>query len=1146
MLSALSASGQDHCPTVSDPASNTPTVLYTAKLLGYVWHERPGVTEPVTSLLWDNIQCARKQYPDSILIGMGDNLAPEYESRFDAKGQRKDRVPQAGAFDFHKDPTVEAFPYLGYDVLVPYHEDFYFGAEYLRSLGVEWNRQQEDKKKSSAPKLMAANLVIGTTPVTPVKYEDKSDLDYISQLKGVSPAIPDAVLPWNVTLGLSLDQDIVKTNQLQAELCRAPNNPVEIESKGCMPLCWRDAGTCKNIIKPPANPPSSGNKPFSYIFEIPDPNALEPSKSYGFCITGLPMPKDNPYAKRFCKPFQVAWPFFWDDKLPVNSKANRPWYEIDKNDVRFVVFAVVEEEFRGALSRENATWLDNKKQRSEVLAVPPDQALSQAVEAYVKYAATSAKPAIHVLLAQMSPANAEAFAASLNANPQVPQSPAANFSFDVVLSAADQRRSTGNEVREIAASKRPGNLSAPLMIPHPIYIPDAKQPLVDPLEAVFITTDAYGQTYVNEPYMPAGADQLDKFHAACVTTPSIYQDLVDVLKKRHPEAASQYDCPGSSMDPLKCFTLDSIRKEFSADLAMLQQWSFFDACVYRPQGQISKDVAPDELIESLRRTLWSTSYVTRISITGAKLKTVLDNSAKIATAQKSSTYTSLLHDRDLAYIGVSKKDKTYYVDGLPIDDARIYSIATDDALAVGNTEYLDVADSSFAAPEIFRGDEAEDTLAYVCQAFTSFPEYHGKVDCPGGIAKKKIMAAAGAWAVPDHRSPLGPRQMLYDYAKSLFPAEPPLPTKGAAAETATQNHRILSLTLQNLAGSFAFSKPNRTDLGVQEVFGGVTNNQVIKAHTEQYSLQDAFRLNWSGAHFNFGFDEEVQFGRSRQGDLTGGPDSVTLTNNLFLVSPFVEFNLHRWTPRWKLVLRPIDYLSDLAGTQFKLDSADPNTQFKVKLLARNNLQTRFGVRFERDTTGTSFFEFGYVHRDARNVLSSVTFNPGTAAQFFCPLNIPQSAGACAAPLTPVNKATLPTFGSFQQNGAYWSSIFTIPILAKPSLSYVFATDGNLFSSRPGQDVSPLTRYAVNIDNSVKFPFWGNLAFSPHYGIFLFEDQVQHATLTRTVADVQLTYYFDWHDGLRWRDVLKGKAAQSAAGTAGLGAAGFSSTPNILK
>ena len=68
LLSALSMFGQVNCPKVSDRPSETPAVLYTARLLGYVWHGRPGTGEPVTDLLKANIQCSRTQYPTSILL----------------------------------------------------------------------------------------------------------------------------------------------------------------------------------------------------------------------------------------------------------------------------------------------------------------------------------------------------------------------------------------------------------------------------------------------------------------------------------------------------------------------------------------------------------------------------------------------------------------------------------------------------------------------------------------------------------------------------------------------------------------------------------------------------------------------------------------------------------------------------------------------------------------------------------------------------------------------------------------------------------------------------------------------------------------------------------------------------------------------
>ena len=121
LLSAVLSAGQD-CPPASDPPPDTPTVLYTARLLGYVWHERSGTGEEVTRLLHENVECSRKLYRNSILVGMGDNLAPQYESRFLPNGQPKPRV---GPFDFDSDPVAKALSlYLHYDAMVPGREDF--------------------------------------------------------------------------------------------------------------------------------------------------------------------------------------------------------------------------------------------------------------------------------------------------------------------------------------------------------------------------------------------------------------------------------------------------------------------------------------------------------------------------------------------------------------------------------------------------------------------------------------------------------------------------------------------------------------------------------------------------------------------------------------------------------------------------------------------------------------------------------------------------------------------------------------------------------------------------------------------------------------------------------------------------------------
>ena len=543
-------------------------------------------------------------------------------------------------------------------------------------------------------------------PDPPKRYPDKEQ-NYITQRDDVSADLPDAVLPWMQTVTAS-----IKTGtqpDWKAQLCPAIFSPVDIESPGCIDLAV--------IASKPAPDNDLGPNMTSYRFQLPAPSApvhLEAGKAYGFCIVGLPpVPNKKSGDKRLCSPFQVSRPFFEDPQ---------PWLEKDVNGVRFVIFGVVDDELRGQLSPENAAWRDKDHQHSEVAVVAPETALAQALEAYAADAASRpafAGKVVHMLMAQMAPAKAEALAASLTTQSNAP----APLPFDLVLSAADERRSTGREVREIkpltsaivapaavAQSLSAATLNAPLIIPHPIYLQNAEPHLIEPLEAVFVISSPAGKRYVNEPYMPLAANHLVEFNALCPKMPQLEKKLVDFLD-RHKGLVSEDECPG--LDKVQCFTLYSMRKQFNADAAMLQRWDFFDACVYRPDGKnphITTPIPPDDLPQSLQRTVWNASYLTRVSITGAKLKSVLDTSQKIAKAQKASTYTSALHDRDLVYIGIAKKDKTYYVNSEPIDDNRIYSIATDDALAVGSTQYPDLTDTSFAKPEVFNKDKGYYTL----------------------------------------------------------------------------------------------------------------------------------------------------------------------------------------------------------------------------------------------------------------------------------------------------------------------------------------------------------------------------------------------------------------------------------------------------
>ena len=608
-LAVLSVSGWSQCskPQAQSSVSDCPTILYTARLLGYVRHSESGpYQEVVTDLLRTQIENSRKGNHNSILVGMGDNLAPDYGSRFDVDGTPKTRVPKDGKFDFDRDPLATVFSDLGYDALVPEKEDFYFGPEYLRQLG---NYLSGPDAKRQV-KLLAANLLIRTSPVTP-RVPDDVELDYVTHMKGISASLSDPVLPWKRTIIVSIDKQFIQSG-LTAKLCIATDSPVEIDAgeysdqsqKGCRILCREEAENGK--YKPTAGqgceeewtspPPSTLNKgPMSYAFVLPDSSErlhLEAGKSYGFCVTGK-VPHDfgektdvtqkewMAKGERFCQPFQVERPFFNDASVKDRAlQSPNPWFEADRGDqeeTHFVVFAVVDPELRNRLSRENAAWRDVGGQHSEIAVIPPEVALSQTMEAYERFQLNHPlkkdQTLIRVLLAQMPPANAEALAAYLNArqgkNPLIHE-----FKFDLVLSAADERRSNGREIRAIKYdTELTGALTAPLIVPHPIYLTGPGR-LVNPLEAVIISSDYGETTYYHEPSMPFPTAAGNSFANACSkSVPSIYDQLSEKILQAELRSGQ---CP--KLDALQCLTLESMRSELKADVAILQRWNFFQCC----------------------------------------------------------------------------------------------------------------------------------------------------------------------------------------------------------------------------------------------------------------------------------------------------------------------------------------------------------------------------------------------------------------------------------------------------------------------------------------------------------------------------------------------------------------------------------------
>jgi hypothetical protein len=249
---------------------------------------------------------------------------------------------------------------------------------------------------------------------------------------------------------------------------------------------------------------------------------------------------------------------------------------------------------------------------------------------------------------------------------------------------------------------------------------------------------------------------------------------------------------------------------------------------------------------------------------------------------------------------------------------------------------------------------------------------------------------------------------------------------------------------------------------------------------------------------------------------------VSLSANTFILSPFLELQNHRFHRQWKwIVIRPATFSTDVAQNRQFLKTASKDLEYVLLLERQRNWQPSLGVRYEFNSL--NFLELGYMHQEATNVLSGLTVNGK-----FTQLTSGTTPSSVTSKVTPnTGDVAVPTFNTFKQDGAYWLGMFTYRLpLPHTKIDYQVLTFGNFFAYGPSATTSSvLTRYAAQFSNSLQISVWGNLSLAPGFNMFFFQDQnhLPGNSLVRRDLNLQLNYLFDWHQGLAWRDVIRGKS-----------------------
>ncbi len=128
-----------------------------------------------------------------------------------------------------------------------------------------------------------------------------------------------------------------------------------------------------------------------------------------------------------------------------------------------------------------------------------------------------------------------------------------------------------------------------------------------------------------------------------------------------------------------------MRRALKTDIALLQKRDLFDV-----EALSSEYIANHDLQSQLQKIFWKGDFATSFFVKGSTLRAILKQSAAFAALDHDSLASQNDKDRELLTLGVSPDPldpSTLYVNGAPLVDTLLYSVASSQYLGLGDTGY---------------------------------------------------------------------------------------------------------------------------------------------------------------------------------------------------------------------------------------------------------------------------------------------------------------------------------------------------------------------------------------------------------------------------------------------------------------------------
>lgn len=1051
--------------------------------------------------------------------------------------------------------------------VVPGRHDFYFGTERVRQLarfmaGI-------DKEGYQPVQMLGANLVIKTARLdgnqAPATTEEWPKNVSAQNLKSVYPwfsapislkvtapkgdrflkKLEDWHKKWPV--GTKEFQDVLKAEAdnstdaddkkkwkelLDAVIALEATDSVRICSAGnfnevSTEDCAEPRGYPLLKIEPPAVSTSASDFSITYSFSVKEPNravrdgkaghysTFEPGKHYGLCLRGQPQAGTENGGEgdveKQCTVFSVHTPFLsYPNRVPsIGNQYTDPdpfvFLPNDRAEQEVAIFGVVDPHLGEQVGVLNFSWRnEDEKLKSLVGVEEPVEALTQQLTYFKqwykeRYEARGRKEftGLKILLAQMSPQRARLLAT------QLPE-------FQVVVAGADQDQASDNIEQSIVWTSK-SRAGAFIAVPAPSY--DTKnEKVVVSLGLIQASNDKTSwQLSSNRPADAGEASEQEKkdkedkskeVRAEDELSKLLRQQLADCLSTVPRDSLNPASQEKKSLvyERLQLLTLCAMRQRTGADVAVLQKRDLFN----NQLPDVVND--PRQFQRILDGIIWKGDLLTLLYVPGSALKKALDQSKKYEQDDSDPLSLGDGSGRGLVVLGAEKQGKEYLINELPLDDKKIYAVATTDYIVAGDTGYPDLDAAALNRknlPTQFP-ERLESISSVVCRKLLSADDKY-KANCLDKLKRDSYLDKITAQAAPPQRPP-GFVKRLWDMKPFKWPADTKeSETLGEAAERRAQRRPIWVFSLQNFSFGFNGLSNNLTDKEVTDKFAGVPTSGVnaTKFHEVTVVLGTRFsRVSHRGESF-------LAMGIDFKEKSTGDEDPlVNQINNRVTAEAGYVLNLRGGRSKDRVGINfslRAEMPFQQPFTNFELGEGGP---LKIKQDRGLLLLPRAGLRWQN---GANVFEVGAQAGWEVDALTGYRFET-QGGMVECPPNAAETFADCikrfsTPPVTSITEDSVGTaiLENRPRAGLYWKFNLSVPFGTK--VKYELKQEADFFF-KFSRDNATDTRYRDVANNSLKFSVWPNFSIGPTLQLLFYRNKVNGDFLFQKKFGLEATFSFD--------------------------------------